>query len=390
MRCGALRAAPHPTNLPCAVGDNDGSAACERGLWHAVSGGRHTGKGPTSVVGAAGTLKSPVHLSLYIPRLLDIAPTASTRPAPELARLLADAAVIEAQADGAIAALASMYGIERQHDWPLAALRVASLGLDAQPRYWLRATPVLLEAGRDDVRVAGAVEDLDEGEARTVLDTLSRHFAGDGIMFMAGTPRDWFVACDHAPSLRTHPLALAIGQRVRPHLPEGEDAGQWRRWSEEIEMLLHDHPVNVARERDGRMIVNALWWQHGGVLPARTVAQPRTYSDDDDLRALAHHVGVPAHAVPENVLEALQDPSTAEVVMSSPADSTLADMEARFAAPLSRTLHAGRVQTIDVIADGIGKPALRWRVMRKGWMRHLLRRPLSLADVIGDALRATV
>jgi hypothetical protein len=47
------------------------------------------------------------------------------------------------------------------------------------------------------------------------------------------------------------------------------------RWLNEVQMFLHGHPVNEAREACGKPVVNSLWLWGGGRQPA---AQPATYS----------------------------------------------------------------------------------------------------------------
>ncbi len=75
--------------------------------------------------------------------------------APHLARLIAAAGTPAREPDGLDAALAARYGIARNDDWPLAPIRAAALGVDTGDAYWLAADPVTLEAGHDDVRLAG-------------------------------------------------------------------------------------------------------------------------------------------------------------------------------------------------------------------------------------------
>ncbi|HZQ62472.1 MAG TPA: hypothetical protein VFC24_14040 [Casimicrobiaceae bacterium] len=331
---------------------------------------------------ADGSACSRVHLCLYLPGLIDRAAAIAPQATRSLAQCIERIAP-QIERDGAVALLAPRYGVAKQQDWPLAPLRAAALGLDVGARYWLRATPVLLEAGHDDVRVRGAVRDLDRAQATALVDLLSRHFASDGLAFIAGTPGDWLVVTEHAPALTTRPLATVIGERVRPHLVSGEDAPTWRRWGQEIEMLLHDHPVNGAREQEGRSIVNSVWWQHGGIQPPASSVPVQTWGHDDDLAALAHHVGVPARPLPGDAGAVWQSAPSTTVVMRLEADCEAEAMDARFVQPLLHALDTGRIEHLDLVADGAGKPALRWRVARQPWWAPWRRTSsASLSDVL--------
>ncbi len=210
-----------------------------------------------------------MQLLLTIPGLLAPRARADGRAPhlPHLTRLLAAGAAVR-EPDGIGAALAPHYGIARGNDWPLAAVRIKALGVDPGNAYWLAADPVTLVAGHDDVHLAGAVRDLAAEEAAALIDTLNAHFAADGIAFVAPRPDAWFVRAAIAPAITTRPLDAVAGRTLRECLPQGSDAGTWRRWQNEIQMLLHEHPVNAARERAGRAPANSVWLADGGSHPA--------------------------------------------------------------------------------------------------------------------------
>src|SRR4029453_5152067 len=154
----------------------------------------------------------------------------------------------------------------------------------------LTADPVTLEAGSNDVRVAGAVRDLARDDVEALVASLNAHFAGDAIAFVAVRPDAWFVRADAPPALSTRPLPAAPGRMVRDFMLAGPDAGKWRRWQNEIEMLLHAHPVNAAREAAGKPPVNGVWLSEGGILPP-SVAGVRTFAESGIAVALAQHAG---------------------------------------------------------------------------------------------------
>lgn len=325
-------------------------------------------------------------LTLYIPGLIDATAGAPHASAASLSRLIGDAPA-DVEPEGAIALLAARYGIARQHDWPLAALRLAALNLDPGSRYWLRATPVHLQATHDDVTLAGAADDLTRDEADALVSTLAAHFAPDGLAFLAPCPDDWYVGSEGSPDLCTESLPVVIGQRLRAHLPRGDDAARWRRWQQEIEMLLHDHPVNVRREQEARTIVNGVWLQHGGRLPARdTSAQVTTWSDHPDLCALAHYIGRPAQSPPEDISQIMRNDDVA-VIVSTPRGATLDHIEQAYATVILDALHARRVDRVELIGDGAGRPALRWTCKRRSWLRRVVPQAHTpVTRLVGDAL----
>ena len=319
-----------------------------------------------------------MHLVLALPGLL--APGAARdRDAPHLARLIALAGAPIREPDGLDAALAVRYGIRRARDWPLAAIRAFSLGVDTGTAYWLAADPVTLEAGSDDVHVAGAARDLGRDDVEALVASLNAHFAGDAIAFVAARPDTWFLRAEVPPALSTRPLAAVAGRMMREFMPAGPDAGKWRRWQNEIEMLLHAHPVNTAREAAGRPPVNGVWLSEGGILPPST-AGIRTF-------ALAQHSGAPAMRMPASLDAALASATDAStVVVALPAPVDLAQVQSAWAQPAWKALVHGRIATIAIIANNAddtrvwtAQPPGPWQRVARSLARDDLARALAAA-----------
>jgi hypothetical protein len=84
----------------------------------------------------------------------------------------------------------------------------------------------------------------------------------------------------------------------------------------ELQMLLHDHPVNIAREARGEPAINSLWFWGGGKLPGTLTPQLNAlYSDHPLAMGLAQHAGVPRHAVPADASELLANMPHGQVVV---------------------------------------------------------------------------
>ncbi len=120
-----------------------------------------------------------MRLVLTLPGLVAADPS---RQAPALARLLAAAGAPTTDPRGLAAMLAAEYGIvaPADRDAPLAPILAAAAGATPGDAYWLVADPVTLVAGRDDVLLAGRVDDLAGDETAALLATLNDHFADDG------------------------------------------------------------------------------------------------------------------------------------------------------------------------------------------------------------------
>jgi hypothetical protein len=317
-------------------------------------------------------------------------PRSRAKDAPALARLIAAASAAAPEGDGLGAALAPVYGVARQSDWPLAAIRAAALGVEVGGDYWLAADPVTLEAGRDDVRLAGAVADLAAGEVEALLATLNAHFRADGIAFTAPRPDAWFVRAPGAQALTTRPLERVLGRMLRDLLPVGRDAGTWRRWQSEIQMLLHEHPVNLERERAGRPPVNSVWFWGGGVRPTSPPRVVRTFARGGIAAALAAHAAQPAEPVPDSLAAALAAARAAQaLVIVSDSAADLGAVERSWTAPAWSALARGAIASVTVIATG-GGGAYVWTARRPAaWRRFAARwRSPGLAQALAAARAA--
>jgi hypothetical protein len=147
-------------------------------------------------------------------------------------------------------------------------------GLGADQPLWF-ATPVHLMAGLDTVRLhpAGLLL-LDAGEQAALAADFARVFAGSGRALHATGRRELLLAGGAAVapgSQSSHDPARWLGADPRSGFPAGDGAQALRRLGAEIEMWLHEHPVNRARAGRGLLQANALWLWGGGA-PALTVA----------------------------------------------------------------------------------------------------------------------
>lgn len=141
-------------------------------------------------------------------------------------------------------------------------------GNDPADDCWMYADPVHFVLQRDYFSLAyPASLALTESERHTLLADINRHFNEEGLTFLAGSSGRWYLRLSDAPEISTSLPEEAAGHDVRGFQPQGPDAGRWKRVANELQMLLHQHPVNQAREARGDLAVNSLWLSGNGRLP---------------------------------------------------------------------------------------------------------------------------
>ncbi len=299
---------------------------------------------------------------LVLPGLLNLgAPLAGVGALGELA---AWSAAPVPQRGGIEAAILAVAGVA-DGTAPLAA-RGAGLALtDGDVQY---ADPITLVAGRDDVLFAGRVDDLARAEADALLSRLNAHFTGDALAFIAPRPDAWFVTSHGIPLPETSALT-ATDSPIASALPRGAHAKHWRRWLSEMQMLLHEHPVNVEREAAGRPPVNGVWpWGGGPVSPLPALpwtAYAPTSRDGDLARGLA----ATAQPLPATFAQVARDRDAWIVLPCVATADALPALERDWLAPLVAALHGGTVGEASLVADDRAT-AFTWRARRPtAWQR---------------------
>jgi hypothetical protein len=310
-----------------------------------------------------------MRITLVAPGLLAL-PSEALAQATSLSQLAAIAGVHDAP--GLDEALLADLGCEAQPA-PLAA---AGAGIDVGTTWVVRADPVSMIVGREDVRLAGLVDDLDEAERSALLALLDGHFAGDGLAFFAPRADAFFASIATPQQVRTAAIEAVGNRPLRECIPAGPDAPRWRRWLTEAQMLLHDHAL---AQRAG-LPVNALWFAGGGVLPnASSIPAFDAYAaagrHGDVVRGLVR-VGERRARPITPLPEALTKSASGHVVsalsaLRSPVD--LATLVRDFVTPAVDALYRGDASAVKLIASGNGIMA-SWSAQRPSWTARLRRK----------------
>lgn len=311
--------------------------------------------------GAVMKVKHLLHCHLLVPGIFPELAADAPR-LPGLENLLVFAGSRQIFEGGAEAWLCRAFGAARQDDWPVAPLTAMEDGLAPEKSYWLRVDPVHLHLLRDSLTMADCKPfDLTAEEAQSLLATLNRHFAADGLRFVAPVASRWYLQLPRPAALVTHPLSEVVGRDVGTCLPQGGDAMQWHGWITEAQMLLHDHPVNQERERRGLLPVNSIWPWGGGVLERPSLAPYQgVWSSDHLARALARSSGSEIRSTPVSadawldevsaagthliVLDVLDDPELRQHTGSWL--QSLQHLDNQWFTPLLSGLKSGRISRI--------------------------------------------
>ena len=234
--------------------------------------------------------------------------------------------------------------------------------------------------------MAGLVRDLSDEHSAALLSALSEHFTSDAIRFFAPAPSYWLIGAETPQALETFPPDNVAGEPLADFLTTGPDAPRWRRWQNEIQMLLFEHRVNCEREKNGRAAVNAVWlWGSGTLAPVSGLApMAALYADSFLPRELARARGAAVSPLPPSFssLRGSAAPRPAGVWMSALEATNASDVVSRlrgvdqaWLAPLTEALATHEVSKLDIVVTG-RRGALRFNAKRRSFMqRFRLGRP---------------
>lgn len=254
-------------------------------------------------------------------------------------------------------ALARLFGLEVSD---LAALAYAAEGGAVGASAWFCADPVHMLAGMHSLTLFDARHlQLNRDDADALVAALNRHFTGE-VEFLAPQPSRWYARFAHPLAVDVPSIDRVAGGCVELGLVAGPDAGKLQRTAMEIQMLLHEHPVNQAREARGAASVNALWLWGGGVWRAPVAAFDHVLTDDFIARAVAAGAGIAVADLPSGYTVPAGQRTLALLDGAS-------DLDRDWFEPALRALQRGRLDSLEITLAG--EPSLHLQVDRRQALR---------------------
>ena len=265
----------------------------------------------------------------------------------------------------------------------LTVLADAAPDMDPGGALWMRADPVHLRLHGDVLTlVPGTVSGIAREEADAFCDTLSRHFTG-AVTFYATRAERWCGRLESEIAVASESALAVAGSDLDAHLGARANARRWHALLNEIQMVLHEHPANRAREERGVPQINSVWLWGAGRLPAAARGPWHSVAADEPIAlglarlAGMHHRPLPrsaaewlAHA-PEDgrhlfVLDALRVPNALGDAQAY--RDSLLRLETLWFAPLLAALRAGRIGMVTLHVPDASQ-ALSFETARGDLMR---------------------
>lgn len=131
---------------------------------------------------------------------------------------------------------------------------------DVQCYSLLLAQPVHLSLQRDSFALDSVLA-LSPEEYLALTLHLNNFFAEDGITVLPSpTQKYWFFKTASPWYLTTKPMQAALYHNIHAWMPQGPDANKLRQIINQVQMLLHEHPLNQNRVQMGLPEINSIWF----------------------------------------------------------------------------------------------------------------------------------
>lgn len=324
-------------------------------------------------------------LTLIVRNLDASAATDAHTRVPALESFLSRCTVSALRQNSVTGWVCAAHGIERHGDWPAGAILASGCAEPAEGTgavgeaapYWICAQPVHLAVDRDSLVLQPPSQlHLSGHESRQLFDALKQHFRQEQLIMKYADTGIWCIGTDDHQDLSTTEPELAQGRNVDGLLPRCADANRWQRLIMEAQMILHEHPVNAAREARGDMPVNSLWIWGGGTLAAVESRFDAMCAADPLLRAIARLSDARLIDAPGN----LQGPPEADNMLvefvlqpANVGDASLPVLEAHWLAPAWRGLASGWLDELTLVLplrDTIAVCRCARKERRRFWRRR--------------------
>ena len=135
-----------------------------------------------------------------------------------------------------------------------------------------------ISVGREGATIAHPASfELTNDEADALFDAVSGLWADRAISALPLNARQWRIWLDPIASTRSLTPSAMAEMRLTDWWPQEDSLREWRRLLNEIQMVWHEHPVNLAREERGEVPINSLWLYGGAQGWSTTQSPTATY-----------------------------------------------------------------------------------------------------------------
>ncbi len=206
--------------------------------------------------------------------------------------------------------LARCFQVEASDEAPLAPYALLAEGKEPGETLWAHVQPVHFQLARTHLVLHGSNGlDLTAEEASILLEEAQKVAALHNLTLIAPTPLSWYISGDALGPVTGSSPYLAEGQNIELWLPSSRKgvrghARTWMQFQNEVQMVWATHDINLQREAQGQLPVNAIWlWGQGRLHTPPACAVSAVFSNKSVTQGLGLAAGLPFASTPATFAE---------------------------------------------------------------------------------------
>lgn len=207
--------------------------------------------------------------------------------------------------------LAGLFNLvpDESGDYPVAPLTHLLDDITEPGDIWMRADPVHLHADQHQlILLDQTMFNLDQHDALVLANEVRTLLEDHDMIFEAPVSDRWYIRLKDMPDVWTTPIHDVAGRDIHRFMPQGTGKNNWAKLLNEIQMTLHNHPVNIERRQRGELEVNSLWFWGCGHLPDNIVCEWSMICCDEEIsRACAKIADIDCRELTESFNNLMHD-----------------------------------------------------------------------------------
>jgi hypothetical protein len=218
-----------------------------------------------------------------------------------------------------------------------------------RPGTWMKIQLAHCAAGMNDVHILFP-SDVSHDQVYDLMNAVRPLLTLAGFEMQCSATNQWYVWCESVLDVHTPTIGSGMTTKSYDVLPSGRDAPLLRRLLTEIQMMLHQHPINQQREQQGLLSLNGMWLSgSGSPVTATSSTSQRIMSTQPYVVGLCDQLNVSCWPVPGNA-DALFDLRDDDLVLVLNG-TNVEEVNRNWLQPIMRSLNAGYVEQLDVYLD---------------------------------------
>jgi len=264
-------------------------------------------------------------------------------------------------------------------------------------KWIMRIDPCFMTPDRDQLIMARTQNmAITMPEAQQLVDTINNFFSAFAEerfwKLYALSPDRWYIVSDKAINIHTVPPEKVLGQSLKAYLLSGEDSQHWLNLFNEMQMILHQSPINKQRLAEKKLPINSVWfWGAGRAVEfsseikeaSSSALQPLIYTDNIFAKGLARIIRQQERDLPgeyqtvvgnherefiyivEDLMQAVNNRDIFSWV------GLLQQFEKRYLQSLLKEIQSGHIKQVEFISPSGTKLFLSRKLLRRWWRRKL-------------------